>query len=312
MRLNLPRAPLLLGLCAAVGVVVRAAGPAPAPYDWARFSVLTPAGPDEPAPEVLRLLHRLAWVEHRVVKGEQNAPFLLAKKYGTTTGSLQATNRDELYIMGVGRKLTVCNKVGQLYEVKKDSETFVHVAKQFCHETDPRRLQACEEGIVIANRLPGSALLNDYEFSKGARILITKFAVPNFDSYHMPLTGSFRISSGFGMRYHPVLGRTRMHDGYDLAKPWGSPVYSARSGTVVDAGWGEGYGMLITIRHSDGFTTRYGHLSKILVRPGQRVSRGALIGKVGSTGLSTGPHLHFEVRNKDGRPINPGAKIGRR
>ena len=156
----------------------------------------------------------------------------------------------------------------------------------------------------MANKFPGSVLLNEFEFPKGSHILITKFVVPNFDSYHLPLTGAFRISSGFGLRFHPVLGRKRMHDGYDLAKPWGSPVYAARSGTILDAGWGEGYGMLITIRHPDGWTTRYGHLSKIMVRAGQRVQRGALIGKVGSTGLSTGPHLHFEVR-RGGVPVNP-------
>lgn len=304
---------LLLALLVAAGsVAARAAGPAAPVYDWARFSVLTPAGPDEPAPEVLRLLHRLAWTEHRVVRGEGSA-FALAKKYGTTTGSLQATNRDELYIMGVGRRLTVYNKVGQLYEVKRDSETFAHIVRQFCEQGDRRKRQSCEEGIALANRLPGSVLINEYEFPKGSKVLITDFKVPSFDTYHLPITGSYRISSGFGERYHPLLHRTRKHDGYDIAKPWGSPVYPARSGIVISAGWSEGYGMLIVIRHPDGWLTKYGHLSKILIHVGQKVERGrTLIGKVGSTGLSTGPHLHFEVRNKDNKAVNPGAKIGRR
>ncbi|MBI3552235.1 MAG: M23 family metallopeptidase [Elusimicrobia bacterium] len=300
-----------LALGAFVLAVATRASPAVAPYDWSRYSVMTPAGPDEPSPEVFRTLHRVVWTEHKIVRGEQSA-FTIAKKYGTTTASLQATNNDELYILGVGRKLTVYNRVGQLYEVKKDSETFERVAARFCREGDKRRRQACEEGIVLANRLPGSLLVNEYEFPRGSRILITKFAVPNFDTYHLPITGSYRISSGFGSRYHPILKRKRMHDGYDMAKPYGSPVYAAKSGVVVDAGWVEGYGQLITIRHVDGWTTRYGHLSKILVKPGQKVNRGTLIGKVGSTGLSTGPHLHFEVRNKDGKAVNPGAKIGRR
>jgi murein DD-endopeptidase MepM/ murein hydrolase activator NlpD len=282
-----------------------------APYDWTRFSVLTPAGPEEPSPEVVRALHRIVWTEHKVQKGEANA-FALAKKYGTTTASLQATNNDELYIMGVGRKLTVYNRVGQLYEVRKDSETFDHIATRFCREGDKQKRLSCEEGIVLANHLPGSVLINDYEFPKGSRVLITKFSVPNFDTYHLPITGPYRISSGYGSRYHPILKRKRMHDGYDIAKPFGSPVYAAKSGVIADARWAEGYGQLITIKHTDGWETRYGHLSKILVKIGQKVQRGTLIGKVGSTGLSTGPHLHFEVRNKDGKPVNPGAKIGHR
>ncbi len=303
---------IVLVSAAIAAVAFGASVPGVAPYDWSRYSVLTSAGPDEPAPETLRLLNRLAWTEHRVQKGEQSA-FAIAKKYGTTTASLQATNSDELYILGTGRKLTVYNRVGELYQVRKDSETFEHIANRFCgSKSDKRQRQACEEGIVLANKLPGSLLINEYYFLKGDRLLITKFSVPNFDTYHLPLTGTIRISSPFGMRYHPILGRTRMHDGFDLAKPWGSPVYAARSGTVVGAGWSEGYGMLITLRHPDGWTTRYGHLSKILVKVGQRVQRGMHIGNVGSTGLSTGPHLHFEVRNKDGKPVNPGSKIGRR
>ena len=114
------------------------------------------------------------------------------------------------------------------------------------------------------------------------------------------------------MRYHPILKRTRFHEGLDLPRPWGTPVYPARNGRVIRAGWSSGYGLLIVIRHSDGDTTRYGHLSKIYVKPGQLVSRGkTMIGRVGSTGLSTGPHLHFEVRDKYGHPINPMKEIGR-
>jgi murein DD-endopeptidase MepM/ murein hydrolase activator NlpD len=301
---------ILAAFSCALAAVTAASMPAVAPYDWARYSVLTPAGPEEPSADVMRTLHRLAWTVHKVGKGEANA-FTLAKKYGTTTGSLQATNNDELYIMGAGRKLTVYNRVGQLYEVKKDSESFVHISNRFCSGS-PRARQACEENIILSNGLPGGLLINEYEFPRGSRLLITKFAIPNFDTYHMPLMGGYRISSGFGLRYHPILKRVRRHDGFDLAKPWGSPVYAAKSGVVVEAGWSEGYGQLICLRHQDGWTTRYGHLSKITVKVGQKVQRGALIGKVGSTGISTGPHLHFEVRNRDGKAVNPGSKIGRR
>jgi murein DD-endopeptidase MepM/ murein hydrolase activator NlpD len=279
--------------------------------DWARFSVLTPAGPDEPRPEVFRKLKRLVWTTHKVSKGEYSS-FYLAKLYGTTVMSLQATNRDELYLLGSGRRLVVHNKDGMLYEVKRDSETLSHIVARYKQGATERR--QFREWVVKANDLPGGALLWDYEFQKGSRLLLPGIKV-NFDSYHYPFAtaGRPRVSSGFGMRTHPVLGAKRMHLGIDIPKPYGTPVFPSRSGIVVEQGWHEGYGLLVIIRHPDGFTTRYGHLSRILVKVGQLVQRGrTLIGKVGSTGISTGPHLHFEMRDPKGRPFNPQTKIGRR
>lgn len=115
-----------------------------------------------------------------------------------------------------------------------------------------------------------------------------------------------RVSSQFGMRSHPVLRRVRMHHGVDYSAPSGTPVVAAASGTVVKAGWENGYGKVVRIRHDRGRTTVYGHLSAIEggVRAGRRVDQNQLIGRVGSTGLSTGPHLHYEVQ-ENGRPVNP-------
>ncbi|MDE2038744.1 MAG: M23 family metallopeptidase [Elusimicrobia bacterium] len=308
MRPRLLLAAALVGLAAAAAPRVKAQWIAP--QEWLRFSVLTAAGPAEPPPAILRALRHVAWAQHRIVRGEWSA-VNLARKYGTTKASLQATNHDELYIMPIGRRLTVLNKPGELYTVRRDGETLSRIALRFCPSGASRRA-ACEENLVLANDLPGAALLNDYEFSKGDRLLIPHFRVPRFDSFHFPLRGAIRITSGFGMRYHPLLHRRRFHDGFDIAKPYGTPVFPARSGRVIQTGWVEGYGMLIVIRHSDGWTTRYGHLSKIFVHPGQLVERGrTMIGRVGSTGLSTGPHLHFEVRDRHNRPINPGRMIGR-
>ncbi|MEK7858980.1 MAG: M23 family metallopeptidase [Elusimicrobiota bacterium] len=280
-------------------------------HDWARFSVLTPAGPEEPDPAVFTRVKRLLYADHKVAKGEYSA-WHLAKNYGTTAMSLQTTNNDELILLYPGKKVVVHNKEGLLYEVKKDSETLERIVSKF--HRDPREAQKFRESVVLVNRLPGSALLGDYEFSRGARLLLPKISM-SFDTYRFPFesAGAPRISSRFGARYHPVLKRRRMHDGLDLPKPWGTPVFPSRTGKVIEAGWNEGYGQVIVIRHSDGFTTRYGHLSKILVKVGQMVQRGkTMIGRVGSTGISTGPHLHFEVRNREGKAINPGAKIGRR
>lgn len=112
------------------------------------------------------------------------------------------------------------------------------------------------------------------------------------------------VTSGFGYRYHPVLRYRRLHTGVDIGAPSGSGVYAASDGEVFFASWRGGYGRCIILLHGDDVSTLYGHLSKIYITAGQTVRRGQLIGAVGSTGLSTGPHLHFEVR-RNGAPVNP-------
>lgn len=111
-------------------------------------------------------------------------------------------------------------------------------------------------------------------------------------------------SSLFGWRVHPILGYRRFHAGLDFAASYGSTIRAADSGTVIFAGWYGGYGRAVIINHGNGITTLYGHSSELYVTEGQTVQRGQAIAAVGSTGFSTGPHLHFEVR-RDGSPINP-------
>lgn len=122
------------------------------------------------------------------------------------------------------------------------------------------------------------------------------------DGWSLPVRG--RLSSRFGMRRHPVLRRRKMHTGDDLAAPHGTPIKAAHSGRVLWAGWKKAYGNTVIIDDGKGTQTLYGHASKLSVRPGQPIRRGEYIGNVGSTGFSTGPHLHFEVRKK-GRPVDP-------
>lgn len=114
----------------------------------------------------------------------------------------------------------------------------------------------------------------------------------------------------FGMRLHPILKRYIGHEGIDLGAPTGTPVYATGTGIVADQKPQSGYGIQIVIDHGFGYRTRYAHLSKKLVKPGQLVKRGELIGEVGSTGRSTGPHLHYEVIYR-GRPVNPINYISR-
>jgi murein DD-endopeptidase MepM/ murein hydrolase activator NlpD len=113
------------------------------------------------------------------------------------------------------------------------------------------------------------------------------------------------FTSGYGTRTDPFRGGAARHQGIDLAAPVGTPIYATAEGTVNEAGYNSGgYGNLIKLDHGRGIETRYGHLSQILVSPGQRIARGQMIGRMGSTGRSTGSHLHYEVRI-DGRAVNP-------
>jgi murein DD-endopeptidase MepM/ murein hydrolase activator NlpD len=130
-----------------------------------------------------------------------------------------------------------------------------------------------------------------------------------------PVTGELDTSSGFGVRIDPFLNRPAMHTGIDFRGNTGEAVHATASGVVTAAGWSGGYGRMVEIEHANGVSTRYGHLSEIDVKVGQTIKLGQVIGRLGSTGRSTGPHLHYETRI-DGEAVDPdrflraGAKMG--
>ncbi|AXK41231.1 MULTISPECIES: M23 family metallopeptidase [Erythrobacter] len=119
----------------------------------------------------------------------------------------------------------------------------------------------------------------------------------------MPLDNTV-LTSDYGMRTHPVLGGRRNHNGVDLAAPTGTPIYATADGYVSKAEWFSSYGKYVSIEHGANLQTRFAHMSGIAVEAGTRVKKGDIIGYVGSTGRSTGPHLHYEVRI-DGKAVNP-------
>jgi len=119
-----------------------------------------------------------------------------------------------------------------------------------------------------------------------------------------PIKNMYNVTSGFGMRYHPIFKTLRQHTGVDITAPRGTPVYATADGVVSAKQTYSGYGICVVINHGFSYETLYAHLSRRTVRIGQKVKRGELIGYVGTTGISIGPHLHYEVL-KNGKPVNP-------
>ena len=193
-------------------------------------------------------------------------------------------------------RVKLAEEKARLEEAKAKKEAILKVVN-----ADKAKLQAeydafDAESNKIESRL---AALTNTQRSSGSY-------VPFSGRFIVPASG--RRSSGFGMRRHPVLGTTRLHAGIDIAAPTGTAIRASARGTVVTARSMRGYGNTVIIDHGGGFSTLYGHCSRLYVRTGQRVSQGDRIAAVGSTGLSTGPHLHFEIRI-NGRPVNPASYL---
>jgi murein DD-endopeptidase MepM/ murein hydrolase activator NlpD len=172
-------------------------------------------------------------------------------------------------------------------------------------ENDLERLMSSsregEDGIIITVRRGGAA--ERFLFIPGAEFRPTERVFFSAGGFRFPLR-EFRLTSGFGPRVNPVTGNLRLHQGLDLAAPEGTAVYAARDGVVIDVGDDAVYGKYIIIEHSENWTSLYGHLSNVDTVLRKAVKSGSLIGRVGSTGQSTGPHLHFEIR-QHGAAQNP-------
>ena len=165
---------------------------------------------------------------------------------------------------------------------------------------DPQRFATGTGGPYVPAATSDSrvrTLVGDWQ--QAAELEAAVAAIPSY----VPVK-AYTFSSPFGVRYDPFNGHTAMHAGLDMAGSQGEPIYAAADGTVVTGGRSGAYGNLVELDHGKGLATRYGHLSAILVQPGAHVRQGQLIARMGSTGRSTGTHLHYEIR-LDGRAINP-------
>jgi hypothetical protein len=161
--------------------------------------------------------------------------------------------------------------------------------------------RGAEDGFIITVRKGGAG--ERFLFIPGADFSPTERVFFLTGGFRFPLN-DFRVSSGFGPRINPVTGNLRLHQGMDLAAPMGADVHAARDGVVTETGEDPVYGKYVIIAHSENWTSLYGHLSSVNTDLRKNVKSGNLIGKVGSTGQSTGPHLHFEIRQR-GKAQNP-------
>jgi murein DD-endopeptidase MepM/ murein hydrolase activator NlpD len=167
--------------------------------------------------------------------------------------------------------------------------------------------RAAVGGPFVPVKLPADATLFDRQLF---RINTTRAQVDRLNRtlalvpYRKPVIGEVEFTSGFGVRSDPFLGRPAMHTGLDFRAQMGDPVRATANGKVASSGWAGGYGRMVEIDHGNGLSTRYGHLSEIDVKVGDSIKIGQVIGAVGSTGRSTGPHLHYETRI-DGEAVDP-------
>jgi murein DD-endopeptidase MepM/ murein hydrolase activator NlpD len=188
-------------------------------------------------------------------------------------------------------------KLGQKYP-KRDLYNMVKQVAGLNHLANPNN-------ILPGQKLDLTSLTQPQPASKSASSFVPESIVTTINAPDLPLPGkiqapvSGKITSLFGMRNHPVMGETLHHDGIDISQPTGTPVKPLTSGVVTFAGNEGGYGLMVEIDHGNGLTSRYAHLSKLLVHKGEQINPSQPLGQVGQTGLTTGPHLHLEIHRQN-------------
>lgn len=220
----------------------------------------------------------------------------ISRKIGANLDTLVSVNKiTNANRLRPGQKIVIPNRNGLLYTIKKD-ESIEEIAERY---------DVSLNRVLSFNKIsdPNDIEVGDDIFLPGAKYTLDERIDKFGQMFSIPTTIT-RISSVFGYRVHPITGVRTKHMGVDIPGILNTPVYAARKGKVIFAGYSGGYGNLVIVRHDKGYTTYYGHLNSITTRAGATVGVGVMIGRMGSTGRSTGSHLHFEVR-RNGVALNP-------
>jgi murein DD-endopeptidase MepM/ murein hydrolase activator NlpD len=266
------------------------AGLAPAPED----PVLAPqaeAVPDETIP--LDLAETFEWKNYTVKKGDSVSK-IAALPAISMDAIIASNNISNARMLREGEKLRIPNMDGIPYVVKK-GDSLSRISQS---------MGVPLEAILDANDLQRDVIsAGQLVFVPGARMRSEDLKLALGELFKYPLNGA-RLTSPFGWRNDPISGVRRHHAAVDLAAPLGTTVKAAMDGKVSSVGFNATYGNYIILSHGNQYQSMYAHLSRLSVKEGERVTQGAKIGEVGSTGYSTGPHLHFAVY-KNGRAVNP-------
>ena len=239
----------------------------------------------------------LTYFAYRVKKGDMVGT--IAEKFGVTQDTIISVNNiRQSRLIQIGQYLKIPSIPGILYTVKKDGEEINDIAERF---------EIAPEECAKVNNLDlqlASLKAGDQLFLPNAELdWVTRQEI-NGDLFKRPLKGGYYFSSYYGWRASPFTGKRTFHGGIDMAARKGTAVYPALDGTVLETGYNSTYGNYIYIKHHSGYKTLYAHLSAINTKKGRFVYTNTKIGEVGSTGLSTGPHLHFSIY-KNNVSINP-------
>jgi murein DD-endopeptidase MepM/ murein hydrolase activator NlpD len=238
----------------------------------------------------------LYYQTYRVKQGDMIG--IIADAYGVTQDTIISVNGiRQSRLLQVGQYLKIPSMPGILYTVKNDGETPESIAEKYEVSADKcAKVNSLKKDASLDS---GTTLfVPDAQFDWVTRQEI------NGDLFIRPVRSRYWLSSYYGWRESPFTGQRSFHTGIDMACPMGTSVYAALAGQVSSIGFNATYGNYIIVSHHSGYKTLYGHLSAILVVTGQNVDTSTRIGKVGNTGLSTGPHLHFTVF-KSGKTVNP-------
>ncbi len=234
--------------------------------------------------------------------------------YGAASRVAAANGLSDPNRIQVGQQLDLSSITGALSRKLRPARVPVLIPVE---ETSPFAVLSTEKSTTVASRVGARATGGPVALDTRLERLMERVRVlrepESVAAKELAVStglidGDVALSSSYGLRRDPFTGRWQRHNGVDLAASAGSAVFPAKAGSVVSSGWEGGYGRMVVIRHDDGLETRYAHLSKSLVKAGDTVEAGQPIAEVGSTGRSTGPHLHFEVR-RNGRAIDPNPYI---